>query len=299
MSINHNRSVNCFICGSEKRLHFPRWYTGNKFANLYRYCCSCGLVYQELPLSREEVFKFYTSRKKTEEKWRQYSNKKELKSFRDYQRIVEVIGPDSFRNICRVGEIGANDGALLTRFREAGQEIHGVEPCQDLVNIACRKYGVSLKNSIFDDQSFKRKSLDLLLELYVLEHVPNPGKAVQIAWDTLCEGGLAYFEVPSVFENTTRIYARPHLTLFSPKSLERLFGAGFDVLFIGSRAYAGGRNSGLEILVKKVSRQNISVSRLAKDHYSGICWAVMRARVTTSLRNIGKRIGATINNYLQ
>lgn len=84
-----------------------------------------------------------------------------------------------------------------------------------------------------------RNSLDYVVSFFVLEHVENPLQVLRAQAEVLKPGGVLYFLVPNVYENSADFIVADHLSHFSPKSLESILShTGFQLMEINTTDHA-------------------------------------------------------------
>jgi len=134
----------------------------------------------------------------------------------------------------RLVEIGASTGYLANRLRELGFEVEGVELSARARARAHAQYGLSFHDSV---AALPRDSFDLLVAIEVIEHFPDPWRALSEWRSMLAPGGWVFITTPNRGGLTARLQkarwreaAKPyHLVLFSRRGLKTaLERAGFE-----------------------------------------------------------------------
>lgn len=133
-------------------------------------------------------------------------------------------------------EVGCGRGGLLKALRNKGFEnLYGVEP-QPGAAASARSEGFKVAPGRAEELPWPEIAPSLIIYSHVLEHLPRPGAALDLARERLAEGGLIYLEVPDA-EHFGRDGAPfqelyfEHLSHFSQKSLAALIsGRGFKPL---------------------------------------------------------------------
>lgn len=130
-----------------------------------------------------------------------------------------------------VGEIASNDGYLLQTYVEAGIPVLGIEPAQNIAEVARRK-GIRTLNRFFDaevaaDLSARGERVDVIHANNVLAHVADLNGVVAGLRLWLKDDGIAVIEAPYLKETIDhtefdQIY-HEHLCYFSLTSLAHLF----------------------------------------------------------------------------
>lgn len=143
-------------------------------------------------------------------------------------------------------EVGCNAGYLLAALREAGWKSYGIETSKACADYARRK-GFCVTNSSLQDAPLQNESFDLILMSHVLEHIPDPCRALSLAWSSLRPGAHLYIAVPN-YGSPVNKYVRAqremafipgqHLWYFTKKTLSRICGdAGFETISLKTCVY--------------------------------------------------------------
>ncbi len=136
------------------------------------------------------------------------------------------LGPSSL-----VVEVASNDGYLLQYYRDAGVQVLGVEPAQNIAKVAVEK-GIPTVADFFGDALAQRlraegRRADVMHANNVLAHVPDLNGFVRGFKTLLADDGVAVFEAPYVRDmiegvEFDTIY-HEHLCYFSLTALDGLF----------------------------------------------------------------------------
>jgi SAM-dependent methyltransferase len=140
----------------------------------------------------------------------------------------ESLGPDDL-----VMEVASNDGYLLQHYREAGIPVLGVEPAQNIAEVAERR-GIRTRCEFFGSTVAGKLVADgirpsVIHANNVLAHVPQLNGFVEGIAMVLKPGGVAVIEAPYVKnmldERQFDTIYHEHLCYYSMTVLDRLFGA--------------------------------------------------------------------------
>jgi SAM-dependent methyltransferase len=133
-------------------------------------------------------------------------------------------------------EIGTGTGVFLARMENAdfAQRI-GVEPSLAAIEAADPAVKPFIREGIFDAADFAPASVSMICCFQTLEHVPDPRKLVEDAFELLEPGGLLALITHNANGALNRLLGRrspiidiEHLQLFSPDNLPVLLDrAGF------------------------------------------------------------------------
>jgi len=149
-----------------------------------------------------------------------------------------------------VVEVASNDGYLLQFYKAAGVPVLGVEPAQNIAEVARRDRGIPTLAEFFERAIAERlvaegRRADVIHAHNVLAHVADLSGVVEGFRTLLSPGGVAVIEVPYVRDMIDRcefdtIY-HEHLCYFSLTSAARLFAShGLEVKQVERVAIHGG-----------------------------------------------------------
>ncbi len=188
-----------------------------------RVCSQCFLVQVESVVPADEIFSHYAYFSSYSHTWVQHAR-------HFAQTAIQAL---SLTNESRVLEIASNDGYLLQHFVEAGISCLGIEPAQNVAQVAQDK-GIPTKVAFFSQAQAETLfeegyQADLVIANNVLAHVPDLNDFVSGLKTVLKPTGLLSIEVPHLLrliEQTQfdTIY-HEHFCYFSLYTLERVFKA--------------------------------------------------------------------------
>jgi len=238
-------TVNCPICGS-KEIEFFR--KGNirlkdlspedikitdsqygKFWDLF-VCKNCDYIFSPNLPPENIIHEFY---RKIEDPV--YDEEAENRAF-NFIRILsflEKLKPEKGK----LFDVGAATGILLYLARKRGWEIDGVEPSKWAVNHASKKYGIDIREGIFEEIKLPLNFYDAVTMIDLIEHIPNPKIGIEKAHKILKKGGILCIVTPDVRSFMAKFFGkkwwhfRPaHLSYFSKRSLRYLLeNSGFEI----------------------------------------------------------------------
>lgn len=141
-------------------------------------------------------------------------------------------------------EIGCGSGYLLSRLKQQGFEVLGIEPGTQ-GQMGAEKYGVEIIQEAFPGESVAPKDgFDIIVHYGVLEHMEDPISFLrsQIGW--LSEAGLMIFAVPDcegyIQRGDISMFNHEHWSYFTPNSLRNTAGrAGVEILHLEKADYGG------------------------------------------------------------
>ncbi|MDD5109214.1 MAG: class I SAM-dependent methyltransferase [Candidatus Omnitrophica bacterium] len=202
-------------------------------------CENCFLVQVPEFESPENIFDNYLYFSSYSETW--------LKHAEDYvEKIIPFlkISKNSF-----VVEIASNDGYLLQYFVKKGIPVLGVEPAQNVADIA-RQKGIPTEVAFFGVELAKQlaaqgKSADLIVGNNVLAHVPDLNDFVKGLKILLKPQGTITLEFPHLMnlieEKQFDTIYHEHFSYFSLITAEKIFtGHGFTIFDVETLPTHGG-----------------------------------------------------------
>jgi len=247
--------IDCIACGSSRQL--PVLKLGDQpLANAYLdaaalerpepvypldlyLCRDCGLVHIEVVATSQEIFSDYAYFSSYSTTWLAHA-----KAYVD--AIVPRLGltEDSF-----VVEIASNDGYLLRNFVERKIPCLGVEPAQNIAEVARTQgieteaafWGGSLAESLCD----RGRQADLVIGNNVLAHTPLLNDFVAGVGRVLKDEGVATFEFPHLLrliqERQFDTIYHEHFSYFSLFVVQRIFaGHGLRIFDVEELPTHGG-----------------------------------------------------------
>lgn len=172
----------------------------------------------------------------------------------------------TYRALTRAGsprsvfEIGYGSGALLRRFHEDGAAVHGADPDQLRVEVddVVRAHA-TLHECGVDALTDLRPDVDLVYGVHVIEHVPDPLRALRIAGDLCRPGGRVAFLTPAADSRGLGLYGAAWWMLEDPTHV-RFFSA-----------------ASLELAARSAGLSDVRVERLVLDSLSVDAASLARA----------------------
>jgi SAM-dependent methyltransferase len=224
----------CPVCGSVK--------INTAFEPDVARCASCRVFFRNPRPTQAEIQRSYDVGANYAE-WQQSATDRGLM----WKRRLELIIP--FKQCGRLLDIGAGDGHFLDIAKAAGFETYGTE-----LSLTGAEYAEGRGHHLLIGQlkeiGFDGLKFDMVTIWHVLEHVPNPGEALEIVSSLLKPDGILALAVPNEENQLFRYRLRAgrgrnplgslvwskeiHLTHFQPATLRRaLYGAGLVPIRFG------------------------------------------------------------------
>ncbi len=203
---------------------------------------------------------------------------------KNFQRILnalEKIHPEKGRLL----DVGAATGILMHLAREKGWVTEGVEPSSWAVEVAKKKYDLTLMEGNLETVTLKSNTYTAVTLVDFIEHVSHPNEALSKIRETLKPGGTVCLVTPDIQSLAARAmgkgwwHFRPgHLAYFTKKSLLTLLErSGFQVIkwrryaWTFSAHYLLSRMSLFKFLVKNPRMaffwKNIPIKLALRDSY--------------------------------
>ncbi|HYL34754.1 MAG TPA: class I SAM-dependent methyltransferase [Bryobacteraceae bacterium] len=135
-------------------------------------------------------------------------------------------------------DIGAASGFFLSLARRRGWRVSGVEP-SDFASSLARDKGLDVRTGTVENCHFAAGAFDVVTMWDVIEHIPDPRRAIASIVSLLKPGGLIAINTPDstcllarLLKTKWHLVVPPeHLNLFSRESLRLLLAKhGLEVL---------------------------------------------------------------------
>lgn len=251
---NDSISHICPICGGNKAEPYfcadQAWYHDIRFApaKLWMKCSSCHNLYAyNFPIQkRAEINGHYTKKNSRNFVFKHHPSL--------YSNLFNNI--KSFNSGNRYLEVGIGNGEMLACALEMGYQTDAVEICREDCENVSGLLGLDIKWADFLEYSTSKK-YDVIVMGDVLEHISEPVRALEKAYEMLAENGVLWLSTPNFESAFTRIsgFNDPmwnqlnHFTYFSFSGLKPILEKiGFDVKrYDISQRY----NGSMELILQK------------------------------------------------
>ncbi len=203
---------------ADQLLHMEPFYPLRVFV-----CHNCFLVQLPAFTSSEAIFSDYAYFSSYSDSW--------LEHCRGY--VNDVVQRYQLDTQSQVVEIASNDGYLLRYFRPLGVPVLGIEPAQNVAQVAIEA-GIETVVDFFGRQlatllKDQNRQADLLIGNNVLAHVPNLNDFVAGLSILLAPNGVITMEFPHLMqlmaENQYDTIYHEHFSYYSLLTVQRVFQA--------------------------------------------------------------------------
>lgn len=158
----------------------------------------------------------------------------QVRDYRDTRALLRRLHPGRGKLL----EVGSCLGFLLDSFRLDGWEVMGIEPDRYGCRHAAGKLGIEVINSTLEAASLPSESVDVVLMMHVIEHVPDPVGTLREINRILKPGGHLVLETPRYDTLMLKLLGRRerslscdgHIFFFTVDSLRRAYeSAAFEL----------------------------------------------------------------------
>jgi len=108
----------------------------------------------------------------------------------------------------RLLEVGCGNGLFLDVLRTLGWQVEGVETSRNDVDYARGTLGLKVVHGSLDEVEQRRASFDLVVAVYVLEHIPSPSETLERIHGLLKPGGKVVLGLPMLDSLQSRLLGR-------------------------------------------------------------------------------------------
>jgi len=203
-------------------------------------CRRCGLMYVTPRIHVDlDVFQDRDHPAWEEiEKLRQGRIVKEVRQVRDYRTTRKELARLHPRR-GRLLDVGSGYGYLLDFFRADGWDVIGVDPMGEACEHARSELGIEAIPALLEDAGIPDESLDAVLMMHVIEHVPDPLATLREVHRVLKPGGHIIVETPRydtlmfklLGKRERSLSCNGHIWFFTNGTLRRVYErAGFRLV---------------------------------------------------------------------
>lgn len=197
-------------------------------------CNRCGLIYVNPRIRSDVIFKAYSEGEDpnfvSQAKGRELTFAKCLKLIEKYTKGKKG----------KILDIGTAGGSFLHVAKKKGWEVYGLEPNKWMCDWCKKNYGIDISSKSLFDQNYPSNYFDVVTLWDVLEHMPDPNKALKECSRILKEKGVFVVNYPDIGSILSKIMKRKwifllsvHLFYFDRRTIKKILKKnGFDVITI-------------------------------------------------------------------
>ncbi len=239
-----SRPDTCPGCGSMEHSQVDR-----KAFHELRRCGDCSLLYRWPYETAEEMSSFYqkgyqqkglTTDLPDESALAALVKNKFKNTDKDFSLVIEWIRSLGLPKSARILDYGANWGYGVYQFNQAGYQAMGFEISAPRAAYSRQLAGVEVMTDW--ESVAQRGPFDMVFSSHVLEHTPNPARAIASQMAVLSPGGwlMAIFPNGSKAfrdadrESFHRLWGRVHPVMLNDEFVQRLLSD--ELMFMGAKA---------------------------------------------------------------
>lgn len=221
--------VPCNLCGAKNTHPFARRQGFDVVT-----CAECGLVYVNPRLGLTALVDQYNGNESSRIQYYLDAEPADRRSFAPVLETVQHLLPGRGRFL----DIGPNVGNCLVLAREFGWQVAGIEINADAARHCREVRGLDVHAGTLDERPFPPCSFDAVLMGDVIEHLPDPRRALEQVRELLRPGGLVAVSTPDIdgwAGRALQIKPEEHLYYFSRATMKALLErSGYDVVQVES-----------------------------------------------------------------
>lgn len=142
----------------------------------------------------------------------------------------------------RIWDLGCWVGFLLSEAAGRGWEAHGVEPSKFAARLGRERFGLDVQASTLDSAELPASGADAVVLADVIEHLPEPGEALDRIATLLEPGGVLFLALPDAGSRMARALGwrwwsvlPTHVQYFTCRSMTELLARhGYTVEWLGT-----------------------------------------------------------------
>lgn len=275
--------VQCNLCGADDAETL--FEAGAAQINRVVRCRRCSLMYSNprlRPVDREIVQTYdreLTRKADSYDPGRYDKERVQVRDYEDTRAYLRSLHPDRGKLV----EVGCGTGFLLKKFHEDGWDVLGIEPDEGLSDFVRERHGLTALPTTLEEANIADASVDAVVMLHVIEHVPDPIGTLREIFRILKPGGHLVLETPRYdslsfallgrrersltcdghiyFFTTRTLTALCETAGFAPRQL-RLVGRSLSLERLAWNLVVMSKSEAVDRLMRKVSK----ALRLDKRH---------------------------------
>jgi SAM-dependent methyltransferase len=205
-------------------------------------CMVCGLVYVGRVLSAEDLLELYSESYWEDSEATGFAGYGEAEREKRHHFGTLLDQLAAGRQVGDLLEVGSAYGFFLAEAARRGWRVRGIEPSGHARAQARARFGLDVVETPLTELDPAPASQDAIVMWDVIEHLPDPRRTVEAAWERLRPGGVFALSTGDVSSLAARLHGRSwslmtppwHQFYFSRKTMRRLLSSvGFRVDRIG------------------------------------------------------------------
>ena len=205
-------------------------------------CDSCGHIFADQKLTREELKKIYNNDYFHGEEYSDYIAERATIE-KNFLRITSIINNYiTDKKNKNVLEVGSAYGYFLNILKDKYKVVKGLEIFKDAADYARKEFDIDVKDTDLLDWNFDREKYDLVCMWDVIEHLYSPQKYLSKISENMNKGGILAFTTGDIGstvakvrgKNWRQIHPPSHAHYFNRDTIEKLLNQnGFKLLNFG------------------------------------------------------------------
>ncbi|HPN38391.1 MAG TPA: class I SAM-dependent methyltransferase [Melioribacteraceae bacterium] len=239
--MNNLESVNCNFCGSNNNRIV---YVKEGF-NIVK-CNNCNLVFVNPRLTDDAINKLYDNNyfvgngfDQSIKYDKEFIEKKDLVDLSDWD-LSALVEMSNYKPGLKLLDIGSGMGLFLYKAKKKNFEVKGLELSEYAVSFSKSK-GLDTENNSIYRANLPKNYYNVISMKEVIEHLPDPKKALSIIYDSLAPKGVLFittgnYNCPErMLRGSNWFYFMPkgHIYIFQPNTIKKyLTAAGFSKVVV-------------------------------------------------------------------
>ena len=242
----------CLLCNSklsDRGFEAQDYLTSVEGSYLYKECSFCRSYIQTPIVSQAFLNHCYNSQSLTYKKPIEKSRSVFVKVISRVVRVIDLLFlskkkkgtlflEPSLPSGKKVLEIGCSYGERLSKLKDRGYDVTGIELSEESVQKAKELFGLNIINNDIESCDFKENQFDVIIMRMVLEHLRNPQTIIRKISSWLREGGELLISVPAAegieFRGDMRhsylTQAPYHIFIPTMEGLRELFSDNYKIV---------------------------------------------------------------------
>lgn len=185
----------------------------------------------------------------------------------------------------RLLDIGSGGGEYLALARNLGWRVHGMDPDPVAAARARLRSGAEVEVGTLETTRHAPNTFDAIVSFHAIEHSPDPGEFLRLAYRLLKPGGLLYVQTPNFASIGRRRFGRDwfplevprHLCLLSPDGLRRLLrnAGGWEHLTVRTLPRRAPVDYRFALAVRRHDRFGAPVTLSRRERLAARGWTVI------------------------